>query len=150
MQWCAIASRTADAPLRDVVDWLMSWKSESYEVATSKGPRRVAGITQAGLGVHLVRDHIVFKQPPLYAVTHLGSGHTIMMIEAHKPRTGQIVAELLTAGDWDFGGLKGWENMSPDLADKVKAIVERHGDVVRAGVSDPDDRQARTIARSRA
>lgn len=126
------------------------WNIESYPVATSTGPKLVTGMTMKGLGMHVVRKHVLFAQSPIYGVTHLGSGHTVCLIEAHDRKASTIFAELVSAGDWEFDGLKGWENMSPDLADKVQAIIKRHESVIRAASGEPDDRIARQVARGRA
>lgn len=126
------------------------WTLETYAVAAGKGTKLVQGMTMKGLGMHIVRQHIPFAQTPVYAITHLGSGHTVCMIEAQDKQASMIVAELLMAGDWEFDGLKGWENMSPDLAERVQGIFRRHQSVVRAAADKPDDKIARQVARGRA
>lgn len=126
------------------------WIHDTFMIATSSGVQRIAGMTCRGIGMHIVRKMQIFGARPITAIVHLGSGHAICLVEASLEKTAEIATEIVRAGDWDFDGLKGWENMDPTLSLKVQAICNRYIAYIRSADPGADDFQARKIARERA
>lgn len=127
------------------------WRRDTFGVATDDGVKTVTGMVANGLGLRQLRQGAIFGPRPVFQVVHLGSGHTICMIEATPDQTAKLVAEMLQLTEtWEFDGLTGWQNIDPDLSLKVQDLLTRHAAIVRTGASGPDDFLARKIARERA
>ncbi len=65
-------------------------------------------------------------RPPMWTLTHLGSGHVVCNIEAHETEAFSIATEIAECGDWGFDGLKGYLNLDPDLPEKALVVIRRH------------------------
>lgn len=131
------------------------WQQATFAVATPKGVVKVHGTVARGIGMHVVRAerlmHLMDRGPrALTAIVHLGSGHAICLVDASYAKTAEIATQIIDAGDWEFDGLKGWENMDPTLSLKVQAICNRHMAHIRSAIPESDDFQARKIALERA
>lgn len=91
------------------------------------------------------------RRPPVWTLTHLGSGHVVCNIEAHEAEAFAIATEIAECGDWDFDGLKGYLNRDPDLPEKFRALMQKHGKrVVRSGGGRQSEAAAMAISMARA
>ncbi len=107
----------------------------------------VNGNIYKGLGIHMKQ----YRNPTIWCVTHLNSGHRIAYITANSKKALQIATEIAHISEWDFDGLEGWKNRDPDLKDKMRAIEEKHlGYFVEVpGKVPKDPEQARAILMKR-
>lgn len=105
----------------------MAWKREKIKLASKDGCTEMDGVTQGGLGMVILRPvKSLLGPPPQIAVIHLGSGHQIALIEADYGKAAEITAELLACGDWEFNGLEGYNNQSPEIVEKMDKVLIRH------------------------
>jgi hypothetical protein len=72
------------------------------------------------------------------------------LIEAPAREAFAIADQLAELGDWTFDGLYGWQNASPDLMDKVKALRACLPTYVDFGDGNRDEDAARAVAYARA
>jgi hypothetical protein len=126
------------------------WKRERYLVAKGESLANVDGITAKGLGMSIVRPHVIFAQAAITAIHHLGSGHLLCYVKGDFGIAARVAVDLISCGDWEFGGLEGWKNADPDLTLKVQAVLKKHARVAYVGDHAPDREQARKAARERA
>ena len=89
--------------------------------------RRVVGYARGGLGLDMrFNASPKGRRPPAWALSHLATGHRIVMIEAHQAEAMEIADQFVALTDWDFIGLDGWRNRDPELAQKVRDLTKRH------------------------
>ena len=118
----------------------MTWPAGSFLIALSSGPELVKGYTYRGLGLHVVsRGSPKGRRPPTWALTHLGSGHSVMQIKGRANVAFLVATEVAESGDWDFDGLDGWKNRDPELPAKLKEIMSRHANTSRSRLGSLDD-----------
>ncbi len=103
----------------------MNWTLQKFLTATPDGVKEVDGYVYKGLGVTLsVAGNGLL--PPLWRITHLGSGHPLAHIKAPQERAVEVATELAECADWDFMGLYGWKNRDPQIVQKVDAIKAKY------------------------
>lgn len=98
----------------------MTWRRESFIYANpTKGPTRADGITYNGLG-------LVDLEHGDWRVVHINTGFTLCYLHGcPQYRAMGIATEFAEAGDWDFAGPNGWQNLSPELMQNCAEIGER-------------------------
>lgn len=125
------------------------WEASEFLIAGSAGVHSVAGYTYKGLGMHIaVEASPKGRRPPVWCLTHLGSGHGICRIPGNVTTAFPIASEIAEIGDWSFDGLTGWLNRDPDLLVKSLAIIEKNK--CQRGYRTANDTMARLIAVARA
>lgn len=125
----------------------MKWKPKKYWIATVGGPVEVGGHTYAGLGLHLKLSMLKRSpQPPLWVLSHIGSGHRVLFIKAPQEKAIEIATEVAEMSDWAFYGLHGWKNMAPGIKEKILNIETIHKEAYRMnGPAPASEEQARDI-----
>lgn len=102
------------------------WQAAEFQIATKpqgKDPRteKRGGFTHKGLGIFKLKGEEV------WSVTNLASGHALFLVRGTFGIAVEIATMLASLGDWEFGGLRGFENMSHDLFLKVKMLYQMFG-----------------------
>lgn len=127
-----MTSPTADELARLARGMSVMWKDETFEVAYSFGPVPKAGYTYRGLGLFMVvKASKKGRRPPLWSLTHLGSGHRLALIEGDVRTAFPIATEIAESGDWDFLSLEGWKDRFPDAPERLRELCERYGKMVK-------------------
>lgn len=128
------------------------WKSEDFLIAAPGGPSSRHGFVYRGLGVHkIIGASPRGRRPPLWSVTHLGSGHRVGNIHAHIVRAFDIATMVAECVEWDWNGLDGYRNIEPDLAQKLRDFVNQFGkEFALTSGSGYDKESALEIAMARA
>ncbi len=111
----------------------MKWKKATFLRALKGRPMPVSyqGWEYRGLGLTLERLRSAKTETPTrWCLTHIGTGHAIAFIEGEQVEVMPICAELAEEMDWSFTGLKGWQNMAPDMPRLVVAWMDRHVRVI--------------------
>src|SRR4051812_21195230 len=95
------------------------------------GPRQTRGYTYRGLGLHIVSSGYQSKKgrtrvPPMWRLTHLGSGHGITSLRGELDTVLPPATEIAEAGDWSFDGLDGWKNQFPDARERMDEVLSRY------------------------
>jgi hypothetical protein len=104
-------------------------QSEFFASNNSTTPRKVKGWTRAGIGIEcLMAPMAIAPKVGLWLLYHLGSGHLLAVTRHDATHVAGVGNELLTLGDWEFDGLYGFQNSSPDLPERYKAFLRRHPD----------------------
>ena len=129
------------------------WQPATFHVALPEGARKRAGFTYRGLGLHIAKTASPKgRRPTKWTVTHLGSGHAVVAINAPFERACAIAAEIAEAGDWSFDGLQGWKNQFPDAKERTREIVAAHDPAAAyfQGAGGSSEDVARAVADARA
>lgn len=109
------------------------WKPEDFEVAYPSGPKPVAGYTYRGLGLFMrTEGSVTGKRPPLWNLSHLGTGHNLAIIEGFVAVSFPIATAIAEAGDWEFISLEGYKDRFPDAPERLREVCERHGSRVKS------------------
>lgn len=131
----------------------MSWSPAEILIASAPGMvGSRQGYVWRGLGIHMVhgaspKGH----RPPVWLLTHLGSGHAVCRITGHVAKAFPIASEIADLTDWSFDGVNGWRNTDPDLAAKFRNLIARYPKNVSVGSGLANDHDtARLIAMARA
>lgn len=132
----------------------MTWQMSEFKVAAGDGKiLRVLGHTYRGLGLFIL-EPAKGLSPAKWSLTHLNSGHRLALIPGNEVDVFRISKEIAECGDWDFGGLRGYQNVDPDLPRKALVIVDRYcketGKIRVGDGRDVDEGAAAEISRSRA
>lgn len=131
----------------------MSWEPADFLVADSWsniGYHKVAGYSYRGLGIHMIRSP-KGRRPPTWSLCHLGSGHTVCLIDGRVAVAFAIASEIAECGDWSFDGLKGWINVDPEIPEKCKVIMAKYPKATRRATGgNHSENSARAIALARA
>lgn len=105
----------------------MAWQPATFLIADFDGPSSRAGYVYRGLALHIVvKGSPKGRRPPTWALTHLGSGHRIGLIDGRVGDAFPIATDIAECGDWTFDGLNGWKNLEPELPQKLVNIAEGH------------------------
>jgi hypothetical protein len=102
----------------------MTWTEGDFKVAVNDAPREFHGWTKDGLGLFAV-PRLFGSDVSGFVVVHLNTGHGILGVPGILAGAMAIGDLLLTCGDWDYTGLDGWQNQSPDLLDNLRALAQR-------------------------
>lgn len=127
------------------------WDADKFFVASLfEGPHKEAGYVYRGLGLRMVmRGSPKGRRPPLWALTHLGTGHRICTIRGLAAAAFPIATEIAECGEWGFDGLKGYINMDPELVIKCKAVIDHYPKIVNYGGGGSSDDAARAVLYAR-
>lgn len=124
------------------------WTRGAVTCALASGPVQKPGFTYRGLGL-VVDPANPDRRYDRWTVIHLGSGHEVCSLR-RVPGVIDLATTIADLGDWTFSGLKGWENMSPDLPAKLRALRARFPEIIEAPASGSQNPGAAvTIALSR-
>ena len=120
-----------------MTDLASRWTREAFLIANPDGPAaKRQGWTYRGLGLWMmIPGSLKGRRKPLWSITHLGSGHLVVAIEAAKETAIAIATELAEAGDWSFEGLEGWKNQFPEAHQVVLALMTRYKCARRTGTA---------------
>ena len=134
--------------------FVWKWKSQAYQVARCAIGRGYAasvdGFTYRGLGIHLeMEGSPKGRRKPRWNLSHLGSGHLVTSINAHRSEAFAIATEIAEAGDWEFDSFAGMGDRFPNARDEVERILASHGRERLATNAQPSEDLARSIALSR-
>lgn len=131
----------------------MTWQPAEFSIVLGDGIKRVRGHTYRGLGLFII-EPAKGLSPAKWSLTHLNSGHRVALIPGNEMDVFKLGTDVAECGDWDFGGIRGWKNQDPHLAEKALVIVDRYcaerGQVRVGDGRDVDERAAAEISRSRA
>lgn len=127
------------------------WKSAPFLIATTTGVVSERGKIYRGLGVAIrAEGSPKGRIKPKWALTHLGTGHSICQILGDEGFALGIATRIAELGDWSFDSLEGWKNSDPDLAVRVKELfTEYPGVLLRQGTGQVDQTTAREVAAQR-
>lgn len=100
------------------------WTWSTFAVASMDGPVTLRGYSNGLLGLAATGEVLAF---PIYVLFHLGTGAEVFKMPMPFEDSMAAAKAIAAAGDWDFADLLGWQNMSPDLPDKISAIALRYG-----------------------
>lgn len=125
------------------------WSPSSFLIAIKSGTLEVSGYVYRGLGLH-IQSQKRGKSPPIWNLTHLGSGHAVCSIRGSVRTAFSIATKISESSDWDFDGIAGWKNRDPDLAIKTLAVINEHPKICRRTGGTSDDEIARAIVLRRA
>lgn len=129
----------------------VTWRPARYMVAGPCEPREVLGYTHAGLGLHMIhKGSPKGRRPPVWAITHLNTGHRVCGITAHAPVAFSNATAFAELTDWDFDGLKGWKNRDPELGAKVGKLCTTLPGVSSVKTGAANEAQANAISTARA
>ena len=132
----------------------MAWDPADFLIAdtwSEAGFHKVAGYAHLGLGIHMIiKGSPKGRRPPLWSLRHLGSGHTVCMIEGKVAVAFAIASEIAECGDWSFDGLKGYVNVDPEIPEKFRTIYAKYPKAIRRGSGPQNENSARAIAVARA
>lgn len=104
----------------------MTWMPADFLVACGREPTLRAGYVYRGLGLVLsVRGSPKGRRKPIWALTHLGSGHALCLIEGDVKTAFPIASEIAELGDWDWDGFEGYKNRDPELLTRASDVIER-------------------------
>lgn len=116
----------------------MTWKAgpihASYRWAFD--PVQVNGYTYRGLGLHRGPDASKLEHPPLWAITHLATGHKVMELVGYIGEVKPWATRIAELTDWTFTSVEGWRNQDPDLPARFVALLAEMPREVR-GTYDP-------------
>jgi hypothetical protein len=106
------------------IDVVPLWTESKFLIADLGGSSTVWGFTYRGLGMwKCFEGSKKGKRPPTWSLTHLGSGHRIGLINLHMAQAFDIATSAAETMDWDWGGLEGYRNRSPDIARELAAFA---------------------------
>lgn len=130
----------------------MAWMPGNFQRALGGyGATDAAGYVYRGLGmVIVVRASPKGHRPPTWALVHLNSGHKVASIKGFVADAFPIASEIAECADWDFNGLDGWRNQTPELPQLVRAIIERNSKRAEFRSGGGDQEIAAQISASRA
>jgi len=109
-----------------------AWQPDTFLIATVGGVAPQIGWTCRGLGL----AQLLRRSPPVWIVTHLGTGHTVCQITAHEATAFAIADQIAGLGNWGFDGLTGWRNRDPDMMQRLHAVLKLHPEATRGGAPD--------------
>lgn len=105
----------------------MTWKAETFDVATTLGAEKVSGHTYRGLGLWvLIKASPKGRRPERWSLTHLNTGHRIAFLVGNPAVVMPVAGEIADAGDWDFLSMEGWKDRFPDALERLQGICERY------------------------
>lgn len=132
----------------------MAWEPADFLIAdrwSPEGCHKVAGHTHCGLGIYIcIKGSPKGRRGPTWSLRHLGSGHTVCLIEGKVAVAFLIASEIAECGDWSFDGLKGYVNVDPEIPEKCRTIFAKYPKAVRRGGGNQSEESARAIAMARA
>lgn len=127
------------------------WEPGVFLVANEYGPVEEDGFLYRSLGMFQVtRGSPKGRRPPRWSLTHLGTGHRIVLIEAHTAQAFEIATEFAECTDWDFNSTQGWRDRDPDLMSKLTDLFAKYPAADRNGGRMGSEKVAQQIARMRA
>jgi hypothetical protein len=128
------------------------WRKGTFLAAQVGGATEQAGFLYRGMAMwKLFNASPKGRRPPWWSLTHCGTGHRVCVIKAHMVEAFDIATEIAECGEWDFDSLNGWRDRDPELMDKVRAVLARHGDKCARGTGQEGNEDvAREVAMARA
>lgn len=103
----------------------MTWTPSEFLVGFPGGPQVRHGYVYQGLGMYICST-ASRKIPPEWALTHLNSGHLIVLIKGFVMTAFPVATQIADCADWSFSGVDGWRNQDPEFPQKIIAIVRRN------------------------
>lgn len=126
------------------------WKPGKFLTAQFYGVEEASGYLYKGLGMRkAISASPKGRRPPLWSLTHCGSGHRVMFIKAHDAEAFVIATEVADLGDWTFDGLEGWRNQFPDVQERIHQMRSKYGDKVSNGHGQRQEARAHEVAMMR-
>lgn len=126
------------------------WISGKLTVVLCGKVRKKQGRSYNGLGIVNVMEAVPeFHSPAATMVFHLGTGHGLCILQGDSQETTEVATQLAELGDWTFDTLAGWRNRFPDVGEKLRAVRDRHPEVLRPLTGEQDEELAREVFGSR-
>jgi hypothetical protein len=119
------------------------WVMGSYMEARKSGLCEVRGYLYRGLGVRMIHPRASLQGYPTarWCLTHVNTAHSVAFINAEADRAMEIATAVAEAGDWSFSGLKGYENMDPNLIARCVALGEWFAPALDLGDEENESRE---------
>lgn len=129
----------------------MTWKPTHFLVALSDQAAERDGYIYRGLGVYRV-IRLPRNRKAVWSLVHLNTGHEVCKLWGGFKTAFKVATEIAECGDWDFVGLRGYENHDPAILHRMEAIVNRHPTIAshRDKTVPANEAVARQIAMERA
>ena len=129
----------------------MTWDPGDFLVAQSYGPAKRSGYVYRGLVMYRL-SQLPRKRKSLWSLVHLNTGHEVCKLWGGVKTALKVATEIAECGDWDFVGLRGYENYDPAILHRMEAIVNRHPTIAshRDKTVPANEAVARQIAMERA
>lgn len=129
----------------------VNWQPSTIDIVLDK-PQKIRAMVYRGLGLFLVEQRKGLE-PAKWSLTHLGSGHRVGLIPGDELDVFKVATEIAECGDWEFSGLRGYQNMDPSLPAKALEIIARYslerGRIKVGDGRDVDERAAAEISMGR-